>query len=204
VLRALGGRLRIPFSIDTYKADTAHFALDEGAALVNDVSGLDYDPAMAALVAARGAPIVLMHTRGRPSDMYAGARYDDVGLDLARDLQRRVERAVGAGIRWDRTVLDPGLGFAKQAAHSFAALASTGALAELGRPLLVGASRKSFLTAAAGPLDPRDRDWPTAAAVTAAVLAGAHIVRVHRVAELVQVVRVADAIRAAAAVDSLS
>jgi dihydropteroate synthase len=197
VLRALGGRLRIPFSIDTVKADVAHLAIDEGAAMVNDVSGLSADPGLGPLVASRGLPIVLMHMRGSPADMYARAAYADVAAEVMRDLQRGVERAVGAGIRWDRVVLDPGLGFAKRAGHSFEALASLERFAALGRPLLVGPSRKSFLTAATGPLEPPDRDWPTAAAVTAAVLAGANIVRVHRVPEMVQVVRVADAIRAA-------
>lgn len=198
VLRAIGGRVRVPLSIDTTKAEVANFALDEGVAIVNDISGLGYDPAMGPLVAARGVPLVLMHMRGRPSDMYAQARYDDVVVDVMRELQRCVERAVGAGIRWDRLLLDPGIGFAKHPEHSFSVLAGTARLAELGRPLLVGPSRKSFMTSATGPLPASDRDWPTAAAVTAAVLAGAHIVRVHRVAEMVRVVRVAEAIRAAA------
>jgi dihydropteroate synthase len=196
VLRALGGRLRVPFSIDTVKADVAHLAIDEGAAIVNDVSGLRADPRLGPLVASRGLPIVLMHMRGRPADMSAHADYADVGAEVMRELLRSVERAVGAGIRWDRLVLDPGLGFAKRAGHSFEALAAIERFAALGRPLLVGPSRKSFLTAATGPLEPPDRDWPTAAAVTAAVLAGAHIVRVHRLPEMVWVVRVADALRA--------
>ena len=135
-----------------------------------------------------------MHMRGRPTDMYAEAHYDDVVVEVMRHLQRRVERALGFGIGWDRLILDPGLGFAKRPEHSFAVLAATSRLAALGRPLLVGPSRKSFLTAATGPLPAADRDWATAAAVTAAVLGGAHIVRVHRVADLVPVVRVADAI----------
>lgn len=198
VLRAIGGRVRVPLSIDTTKAEVANFALDEGVALVNDISGLAYDPDLAPLVAARGVPVILMHMRGRSSDMYALARYDDVVTDVMRELQRRVERAVGAGIAWDRLLLDPGIGFAKRPEHSFAVLAATSRLATLGRPLLIGPSRKSFMAAATGPLPAADRDWPTAAAATAAVLAGAHIIRVHRVAEMVQVVRVAEAIRAAA------
>jgi dihydropteroate synthase len=152
---------------------------------------------MGPLVAARGVPVVLMHMRGRPTDMYAEAHYDNVVVEVMRDLQRRVERALGFGIGWDRLILDPGLGFAKRPEHSFALLAATSRLAALGRPLLIGPSRKSFLTAATGPLPAIDRDWPTAAAVTAAVLGGAHIVRVHRVADLVPVVRVADAIHRA-------
>jgi dihydropteroate synthase len=198
VLRAVGGRARVPLSIDTTKAEVANFALDEGVALVNDVSGLDYDPAMGPLIAARGVPVVLMHMRGRPSNMYAQAEYQDVVVEVMRHLQRRIERAIGYGIAWDRLLLDPGIGFAKRPEQSFEVLAATGQIAALGRPLLVGPSRKSFLTSATGPLPVAARDWPTAAAVTAAVLAGAHIVRVHRVAEMVHVVRVADAIRNAA------
>ena len=199
VLRAVGGRVRVPLSIDTTKAQVANLALDEGVAIVNDVSGLAYDPLMGPLLAARGVPVVLMHMRGRPTDMYAEAHYDDVVIEVMRQLQRRVERALGFGIGWNRLILDPGLGFAKRPEHSFAVLAATSRLAVLGRPLLVGPSRKSFLTAATGPLPAVDRDWATAAAVTAAVLGGAHIVRVHRVADLVPVVRVADAIHQASA-----
>jgi dihydropteroate synthase len=195
VLKGLPRRLRIPVSIDTYKADVARRALDAGAAIVNDVSGLSYDSGLGALVGSRGAALVLMHTRGRSSDMYKHANYDDVVLDVAHELQRSVERAIGAGVSWDRLILDPGLGFAKRAEHSFETLAELERFAMLGRPLLVGPSRKSFLTAATGAQPASDRDWATSAAVTAAVLAGAHIVRVHRVAEMVQVVRVADAIR---------
>jgi len=198
VLRAIGCRSQVPLSIDTTKAEVANFALDEGVAIVNDVSGLQYDPEMGPLLAARGVAVVLMHMRGRPDDMYARAQYDDVVEDVGRELQRRVERAVGHGIGWDRILLDPGIGFAKHAEHSLALLARGARLAGLGRPLLVGPSRKSFLTSATGPVPAEERDWPTAAAVTAAVLAGAHIIRVHRVREMVQVVRVADAIRSAA------
>jgi dihydropteroate synthase len=140
-----------------------------------------------------------MHTRGRSRDMYVEARYDDVVSEVARELQLSMERAMGHGVSWDRIVIDPGLGFAKRADHSMTALAYLASFAPLGRPLLTGPSRKSFLTSATGPLAPPDRDWATAAAITASVLAGAHIVRVHRVREMVQVVRVADALRRAGA-----
>ncbi len=198
VLRALASRVRIPISIDTYKSEVAVLALDEGAAMVNDISGLEYDPRLGPVVAARGVPVILMHTRGRPGDMYAHADYQDVIGDVLSDLARGVDRALGFGINRDRILIDPGLGFAKRAEQSFIALAGIDRLAELGFPLVVGPSRKSFMLSATGPLDPQARDWPTAAAVTAAVLGGAHIVRVHRVAQMVHVVRVADAIRSAA------
>lgn len=200
VLKSLPHRLRIPVSIDTYKAEVARRALDAGVAIVNDISGLSYDPGLGALVGSRGAALALMHTRGRSSDMYKHANYDDVVREVTHELQRSVERAVGAGVCWDRLIVDPGLGFAKRTEHSLAALAELDRFAALGRPVLVGPSRKSFLVAAAGGTAARgaeQRDWSTAAAVTASVLGGAHIVRVHRVAEMVQVVRVADAIRAA-------
>jgi dihydropteroate synthase len=207
VLKGLPSRLRIPVSIDTYKADVARRALDTGVAIVNDISALGYDPALGALVASRGAALVLMHTRGRSVDMYQQARYDDVTGDVARELQRSLERALGSGISWDQLVIDPGLGFAKRAEHSFAALAALDRFASLGRPILVGPSRKSFLGTVlrqssgqalrsdSGQVPAVERDWATAAAVTAAVMGGAHIVRVHRVAEMVQVVRIADAVR---------
>jgi dihydropteroate synthase len=198
VLKGLPHRLRIPVSVDTYKADVARRALDAGVAIVNDVSGLSYDSALGALVGSRGAALALMHTRGRSNDMYKHANYDDVVRDVAHELQRSVERAIGAGVGWDRLILDPGLGFAKRAEHNFAALAELDGFAALGRPLLIGPSRKSFLTVATGGKPAAERDWATAAAVTASVLAGGHIVRVHRVAEMVQVVRVADAVRNAA------
>ncbi len=149
----------------------------------------------ALVVASRGVPVVLMHTRGRPSDMYARAGYDNVVVEVAKELEERIQRAIGFGIAREQIVLDPGLGFGKRAEQSLQLLAGVDELAELGRPLLIGASRKSFMNVATGPLEPASRDWPSAAAVTAAVFSGAHIVRVHRVAEMVQVVRVADAIR---------
>jgi dihydropteroate synthase len=198
VLRALAGRLQLPISIDTYKADVASLALDEGAAIVNDISALEYDPRLGPVVAARGVPIILMHTRGRPQDMYAHADYDDVVGEVGADLSRAVARSAAYGITPDRIILDPGLGFAKRAEQSLAVLAGLHRLTSLGFPLLVGPSRKSFMLASTGPLPAVERDWPTAAAVTAAVLGGAHMVRVHRVPEMVSVVRLADAIRSAA------
>jgi dihydropteroate synthase len=198
VLRGLAGRVRVPISVDTYRAETARRAMDLGASIVNDISGLLYEPALGDVVATRGAALILMHTRGRSRDMYGLAQYGDVIGEVTRELERAVERAIGHGVPWERVVVDPGFGFAKQAPHSMAALARLDAFASLGRPILSGPSRKSFLTAATGTLPPHERDWATAAAVTASILAGAHIVRVHRVAEMVHVARVADAVRTAA------
>jgi len=194
VLERLRGLVAVPVSIDTYKAEVAARAIELGATIVNDVSGLTYDPALAGVVAASGAAVVIMHTRGRSADMYGLATYSDVVREVVEELGARVRYAEAAGIARERIILDPGLGFAKRAAQSFAMLAGLPALHALECPVLVGASRKSFLKAAVGDAAPGERVWGTAAAVTAAVLLGAHVVRVHDVAEMVQVVRVADAI----------
>jgi dihydropteroate synthase len=196
VIEGLAGRLRVPVSIDTYKVATANAALAAGASIVNDVSGLRYEPALAEVAARHRAPLILMHTRGRSKQMYEQASYHDVVAEILDELRESMAFAAKAGITVDRIILDPGLGFAKEAAHSYEALARLDAFTELGRPVLVGPSRKSFLARPiGGTLPPAERDWATAAAVTAAVLAGAHIVRVHAVREMVQVVRVADEIR---------
>jgi dihydropteroate synthase len=197
VVQALAQDGRVPISIDTYKAVVAREAIARGATIVNDVSGLQYDADLAAVVAAAGAAIVLMHTRGRSRDMYREAVYDDVAGDIGRELEAAIGRATSAWIPRDRIIVDPGLGFAKRAEHTWDALAGLDRLAALDRPLLVGPSRKSFLLSATGDRRPPGRDWGTAAAVTASVLGGAHIVRVHAIREMADVVRVADRLRAA-------
>jgi dihydropteroate synthase len=195
VLKALRGRLRIPLSIDTYKADVARAAVAEGAAIVNDVSG-GQDAGMARAVADTGAALVLVHTRGRSRTMYAEAVYRDVVAEVTAELGAGLRRATEAGVPIHGIIVDPGLGFAKQAPHSYVVLARLPELASaLHRPVLVGPSRKSFLRDALAGRPAPDRDWGTAAAATAAVLGGAHIVRVHAVAEMAQVVRVAEEVR---------
>jgi dihydropteroate synthase len=196
VLRGLRDRVSVPLSIDTYKAAVASAAVAEGACIVNDISGLQYEPALAAAVAQTGAALVLMHTRGRSIDMYARARYDDVVGEVGAELRTSMRAAADAGVSRDRIIVDPGIGFAKRPEHSYVLLARVSELATaLGRPVLIGASRKSFMREALDDRPPAGRDWGTAAAVTAAVLGGAHIVRVHAVQEMVQVVRVAEATR---------
>lgn len=197
VLDALAPRVGIPISIDTYKAEIAERALDAGAVIVNDVSAFAYDERIAEVAARRNAGVVLMHTRGRSASMYKLAEYADVAGEIGRELSARAAAAMAAGVARDRIVLDPGFGFAKRAEHSLAALARLGELHALGFPILSGPSRKSFLQAGLGERPPSGRLWGTAAAVAASVFAGAHIVRVHDVREMVDVVRVADAIAAA-------
>ena len=148
------------------------------------------------MVADAQAGLVLMHTRGRSKTMYAEARYDDLVGEVREELRQSMDRALTAGVPRDRLVLDPGIGFAKRPAHSYGVLAALPELSRaLDRPLLVGPSRKSFMQEALEGRPAPERDWGTAAAVTAAVLWGAHIVRVHAVAEMAQVVRVAEELR---------
>ena len=196
IVEALAKRVSVPISVDTYKAGVADAVLEAGAAIINDVSGLRYEPALGPVVARRGAAIVLMHVRGRSMDMYQHASYLEVVDEIRDELRQSLAFASGAGIPREAIIVDPGLGFAKEPAHSYEALARLHEFAELGRPILCGPSRKSFLSKAVGrTLAAAQRDWGTAAAVTASVLAGAHIVRVHAVAEMAQAVRVADEIR---------
>jgi dihydropteroate synthase len=196
VIDRLARRVQIPISIDTCKAAVARRALDAGASIVNDVSGLRFGPELAEAAAAHGAPLVLMHSRGRPKTMNQEAVYGDVVADLIRELRDSIAIATAAGLPRDRIIVDPGVGFAKRPGHSYGVLARLAEVAAaLGRPVLVGPSRKSFMRAALDDRAATQRDWGTAAAVTACVLAGAHVVRVHAVAEMAQVVRVAEEIR---------
>lgn len=196
VVEALAARVRVPISIDTYKARVADEALLAGASIVNDISGLRFEPALATVVARLGAGLILMHTRGKPTNMAQHASYLDVVDEVRDELRESIAFAMGAGVQKERILIDPGIGFAKEAAHSYEVVARLEEFAELGRPLVVGPSRKSFLTKAVGhALSPADRDYATAAAVAASVLAGAHIVRVHAVGPMRQVARVADEIR---------
>jgi dihydropteroate synthase len=195
VVEGLAARVSVPISVDTYKARVARDAVAAGATIVNDVSGLQYDAALGEAAASSGAALILMHTRGRSSDMYDRAVYEDVLSEVAAELREAMARAEAAGLRRESLVLDPGIGFAKRAEHSFETLARLETLAALDRPILAGPSRKSYLKAAIGDMPAAEREWATAAAVTASVLFGAHIVRVHDVRHMVDVVRTADRIR---------
>ena len=194
-IEALARQIDALISIDTYKAVVAREAVGHGAAIINDISGLQYDPLLGGAAAQTGAPIILMHTRGRSRTMYEFASYQDVVGDVVDELGAAMDRATAAGVRRDAILLDPGFGFAKKAEHSYALLARLPELATLGRPILSGPSRKSFLKQAIGERPPAEREWGTAAAVTASVLGGAHIVRVHAVKEMRDAVRVADRVR---------
>lgn len=198
VVERLASRVNVPISIDTYKASVARAAVAAGASIINDISGLQYEPDLAIVAADSGAALILMHTRGRSSGMYDLAVYEDAAADVARELEQAIDRATRAGVSREAIVIDPGFGFAKRAEHSFEVLARLDTLAALDRPVLSGPSRKSFLKAALGDREPADREWGTAAAVAASIIFGAHVVRVHGVRNMVEVARVTDAIRQAA------
>lgn len=200
VLLDLRGKLRIPISIDTRKAVVAETAIAAGAEIVNDVSALQFDPALAEVIRRRKVPVILMHSRGNPENMQKGPFAKNVFQDVASGLAAAVRRATSAKILQTQIILDPGVGFGKNYRQNFQLLAHLEQLAALGFPLAIGTSRKAFLGATLGtaksPAPPDERIWGTAATITAAILNGAHIVRVHDVTEMVKVARVADAIAA--------
>ncbi|MCO8307696.1 dihydropteroate synthase [Streptomyces sp. RKCA744] len=192
----------VVISVDTMRAAVAERAVEAGARLVNDVSGGAADPAMVPMVAAAGVPFVVMHWRGQSIDMNNRAVYADVVGEVVAELRTRLEQAVAGGIAPERIVVDPGLGFAKDAGHDLTLLAHLSALRELGRPLLVAASRKRFLGrvlagADGAPPPARERDAATAAVSALAACEGAWAVRVHEVRASADAVRVARAIEAA-------
>ena len=185
---------QVPLSVDTYKAEVALAALDAGASLINDISGLTYDPGMAPLVAARGVPVVLMHLPGRPRDLPRSPVYADVVAEVLAFFTRQIAYAESEGISRDQIWLDPGLGFGKTAEHNLELLRRLPNLKALGLPLVVGASRKRFLGKILGTDDPQDRREGTAATVALSIAGGADVVRVHDVREMARVAKVSDAI----------
>ncbi|HET6199435.1 MAG TPA: dihydropteroate synthase [Candidatus Acidoferrales bacterium] len=198
VLNQLRGRLKIPISIDTQKAEVAEAAAKAGAEIINDISALRSDPELAKIARRHRLPMILMHMRGAPRTMQQGPFARNVLRDVTRGLREALARARRFGIVKSQIILDPGIGFGKSYAQNFELLARLPELARLGYPLLVGASRKAFIGHTLGGAAAEQRIWGTAATVTASILGGAHIVRVHDVAEMAQVVKIADSIANAA------
>jgi len=199
VLHELRGKLRIPISVDTQKAEVAEAAFDAGAEILNDVSALGFDPRLAQVARTKDVPVILMHMRGTPQTMQQGPFARNVIRDVLAGLRESLGRARRAGISKSQIVLDPGIGFGKKEDQNFEILARLPEFARLGYPIAIGTSRKKFLAnALAGPgthpVPSENRILGTAATVTASILGGAHIVRVHDVAEMAGVVRVADRI----------
>jgi dihydropteroate synthase len=198
VLGGLRRLLKTPISIDTQKAEVAETALDAGAELINDISGLKNDSRIAEVAARHRVPLILMHMRGEPRTMQKGPFAREVMKDILQGLRRSAAIARKSGVAKSQIVLDPGIGFGKSFAQNYEVLQRLPQVAELGFPLLIGTSRKGFLGATlvrdGKPASPEERIWGTAATVTASILNGAHIVRVHDVEEMAQVARVADCV----------
>lgn len=204
VLETLRGKLKIPISVDTSKSQVAEAAAEAGAEIVNDVTGLRNDPRLAEIVRRRKLGLVLMHMRGVPRTMQRGSFARDVLRDVTAGLRQSIATARRAGISTSQIIIDPGIGFGKSYPQNYELLARLPELARLGYPLLVGTSRKAFISRATSNASApalttparttNDRAWGTAATVAASILGGAHIVRVHDVAEMLQVARVTDAI----------
>jgi dihydropteroate synthase len=192
VIRKIRQKTSVPVSIDTYKSEVAKAALEAGATIVNDISGLHFDEKMAEVIAEHSASVVIMHIKGTPKDMQTNPEYDDVVREVYDYLSKSVESASNSGIK--QIMIDPGIGFGKTANHNLELLNRLEEFRGIGVPILIGVSRKSFIGKILDtPVDARLEG--TAAAVTASILHGADIVRVHDVREMRRVARVADAIR---------
>jgi dihydropteroate synthase len=200
VLDALRSRLKIPISVDTQKSAVAEIAIGAGAEILNDISGLKNDPRLAEVAAKCKVPLILMHIRGTPRTMQELPFAKNIIRDVKTGLRQSIRAALRAGVSKSQIVLDPGIGFGKSHSQNYELIANLPELAILGCPLLVGTSRKGFIGATLAhkgkPAPADERICGTAATVTASILSGAHIVRVHDVLEMVQVARVADALLA--------
>ncbi len=192
VLNMLRGRLKIPISIDTNKSEVAEAAAEAGAEIINDVTALRRDPRIAEVAQRRKLPLILMHMRGKPRTMQTQPFARDAMRDVTQSLKKAAALATRIGVPKSQLVLDPGIGFGKSFAQNYELIARLPELARLGFPILVGPSRKGFIGRTLGGVPENERTCGTAAAVTACILQGAHIVRVHDVREMAQVARVAD------------
>jgi dihydropteroate synthase len=199
VIRELAKRVRIPISVDTYKAGVAAAALDAGAALVNDVSALRLDPAMTEMLRNHGVPVILMHMQGTPRDMQSRPHYGDLLTEVHAFLEERLNWAEKQGLDRDRIMIDPGIGFGKNLEHNCLLIKRLDFFSDLDCPLLIGTSRKSFIGKLTGQRDPRDREWGTAATTAISSWLGAHVIRVHQVDSCRQVLQIIDALREAPA-----
>lgn len=194
VVEALAAEMPGVISVDTYKAEVAARALEAGAFMINDISALRMDPAMVAVCRDADCPVVLMHMQGEPRNMQADPRYDDVVDEVYRFFVERLEWAVGQGLREENLLIDPGIGFGKTVEHNLEILRNLGTFRSLGRPVVVGTSRKRFLGSLTGVERAAERDVATAATTALAVREGAHILRVHSVASNIEALRVAKAL----------
>ncbi len=192
VLHRLSGRLKIPISIDTRRSAIADAAIAAGAQIINDVTGLRFDPEVANVASRNHVPLILMHMRGEPRTMQEQPFARNAVQDVRSGLKRSIAVALKGGVPKSQIIVDPGIGFGKSFRQNYELIARLGEIASLGYPILIGTSRKTFLGTTLDGKPPEERIWGTAATVAASILAGAHIVRVHDVEEMVQVARVTD------------
>ena len=193
VIQQLHERLPIPISIDSYKSKVAKAALDAGASIINDISGFRFDADMPTVAASKNAGVVLMHIKGEPRNMQADPHYDDLLREIIDYLRKSMDTAIQHGVDPSQIVIDPGIGFGKQIKDNFQILSELRKFSQLSRPILVGPSRKSFLGAILNQ-PPSERLEGTIAAVTAAIINGANIVRIHDVKQVKRAVDIADII----------
>jgi dihydropteroate synthase len=195
VIKALSKKIAVPLSVDTYKSGVAKRALDAGASMINDISGLRFDTSMARVVSEYKVPVVIMHIKGSPRDMQKNPVYEALIPEIMDSLRQSILTAVEAGVSADKIIIDPGIGFGKTFEHNLEIIHRLSELTLLEKPVLVGPSRKAFIGKALGNAPPEERLEGTAAAVAISILNGADIVRVHDVKEIAKVARVADAIK---------
>lgn len=195
VILELSKAVKIPISIDTYKAKVAESALEAGAAIINDISALRFDPAMALVAAQANIPVILMHMKGTPGDMQNKPEYRDLMGEMTEFFHKAVTRAEKSGISKEMLILDPGIGFGKTLDHNLEIIRSLKDLESLDIPILLGSSRKAFIGKILDK-DPEERDTGTMATVAAGIMNGAHIVRVHNVKMAKETVKIIDSILA--------
>lgn len=195
VISELAKRIKTPISIDTYKAEVARQALDAGASIVNDISGLRFDPGMAAVIAENDIPVILMHIKGCPNNMQSSPSYEALIPEIIDYLRGSIQLCRQAGIPEQNIILDPGIGFGKTFEHNLEIIANLKEISLLGRPIAIGVSRKAFIGKILGDLPSSQRLEGTASAVAISVFNDANIVRVHDVAEMSKVVKIADAVK---------
>jgi dihydropteroate synthase len=195
IVGTLAKRIDVPISIDTYKSEVAKMALDAGASIVNDISGLRFDPGMAKVVAGYKVPVVVMHIKGSPKDMQKNPVYEALIPEIVDYFRERIRSATESGIPKDKIIIDPGIGFGKTSEHNIEIINKLDEFTLLEKPVLIGPSRKAFLGKMLGDEPAGERLEATAAAVSISIMKGANLVRVHDVKEMVRVAKVADAIK---------
>ena len=195
VIEAISKKIKVPISIDTYKSEVAKVALDAGASMVNDISGLRFDPKMTDVVSEYKVPVVIMHIKGKPQDMQQNPVYEALIPEIIDYFRVGMKTAISAGVSEDKIIIDPGMGFGKTFDHNLEIINNLREFTFLEKPILVGSSRKAFIGKILGDAPATERLEGTAAAVAISIVHGANVVRIHDVKEMVKVAKVADAVK---------